>query len=182
MTHRTDDIVFRTVHGSHLYGLAHAGSDMDSYVVKATDTRMRQRTDGVTDVVSVGWKQLLLRAAGGSHQSVEAVFSPVKEWPNPDHELRPIIEGLRVTGADAFAKYERTIKKFAFGTFKQRRHAARLTVNLIQLRRDGTCNPRLTERQLLNVNEAAEMEGAELVQFLLPGIRLDEDGSRSPLV
>jgi len=28
-----DSYVFRTVHGSHLYGLAHAGSDNDTFAV-----------------------------------------------------------------------------------------------------------------------------------------------------
>lgn len=158
------------MHGSHLYGLAHEGSDMDIFTV--TDARTAGAThrviDGV-DTCEMGVDAFLERALSGSHQSVEAMFSPVKEWaPGMDHVWGPMVEGHRITGADVFKKYERTIKKFCFGDFKRRRHACRLSLNLAGLRRDGRFSPVMTQVEALLATKFAEaFEGETLLNHLL---------------
>ena len=98
--------VFRTVHGSHLYGLAHEGSDMDTFIVTFEDRgRARQTMTGLDDTVRVGWRTFLERAMSGSHQSCEALFSRQKVWTPAGLHLLPIIEGVRVSGGDVFEKY-----------------------------------------------------------------------------
>lgn len=157
------EVIFSTLHGSHLYGLAHEGSDLDTYTVTdSTRVRVRQSVTGADDSVRVGFNAFLIRALGGSHQSVEALFSPVKEW-NPafDH-LRPMIDNMVVCGSEVFAKYERIIHKFCFGDFKRRRHAVRLSQNLQGLRRDGRFNPRMTEEEKRIANSLANLEGDAL--------------------
>ena len=141
----TGDLIFRTQHGSHLYGFEHAGSDYDLYeVYEGKSHTLRQSTDGTLDVVTGTLEAFLLRAASGSHQSVEAIFSESKEWaPGMEEKWGPLIENFRVTDPEAFAKYERTIKKFAFGDYKRRRHACRLAINLGELRETGRITPRL---------------------------------------
>jgi hypothetical protein len=135
------EVIFRTVHGSRLYGFAHAGSDSDTYVVTTSKRdRPRQHVNGDTDTVTVGWDTFLRYAMAGSHQSVEALFSPLKAWES-HHELAPLIDGLRVAGGEVSAKYERTIRAFCFGDFKRRRHAVRLASNLGDLRECGRFNP-----------------------------------------
>lgn len=159
--------VFRTIHGSHLYGLAHDGSDRDLFIVTFEDRgHARQTVSGEDDVVRVGWRTFLERAAGGSHQSCEALFSPYKRWTPEGLALRPMIEGFRVGGGDVTHKYERTIRKFAYGDFKKRRHAARLWINLTDLRRTGRFWPVLQPHAIRWVNRVADLTGDELLDTL----------------
>lgn len=159
--------VFRTVHGSHLYGLAHEGSDRDTFIVTFEDRgRARQTMVGDDDTVRVGWRTFLERATSGSHQSAEALFSTRKEWTPAGAALLPLIEGVRVTGGEVALKYERTIRKFAYGDFKKRRHAARLWVNLIGLRNEGWFNPTLDPGSIELVNWLAGLTGDELLAKL----------------
>lgn len=161
-------IVFSTEHGSHLYGMAHAGSDRDMFIVTFEDHgKARQNMSGLDDTVRVGWRTFLERAASGSHQSCEALFSKRKQWTPEGLALLPLIEDTRVTGADVFEKYERTIKKFSHGTYKQRRHAARLAINLRGLRSHGRFEPELTEEEKRWVGLMAWYSGSTLVRFLL---------------
>jgi hypothetical protein len=103
----------------------------------------------------------------GSHQSVEALFSTRKVWTPAGRGLLPLIEGVRVTGGEVAHKYERTIKKFAHGPYKKRRHAARLALNLRGLREHGRFNPELTEEEKQYTRLMAEYSGPMLIRFLL---------------
>lgn len=160
--------VFRTIHGSHLYGLAHEGSDRDLFIVTFEDHgKARQRVSGEDDVVRVGWRTFLERAAGGSHQSCEALFSPYKQWTPEGLALLPMITRFRVGGADVTHKYERTIRKFAYGEFKKRRHAVRLWINLQDIRERGRFYPVMTESEAFFVTRTAEqLTGDELLDTL----------------
>lgn len=150
-------LIFETIHGSHLYGLAHGGSDSDIYRVYEGDGRdLRQTVVGDVDTVRGDLEAFLLRARSGSHQSLEALFSPVKQYGEGMAEKwGPFLDNLYVSGGDVFAKYERTIKKFCYSDFKRRRHAVRLSLNLRTMRRDGRFNPRLTEDEIRHVNNIA---------------------------
>lgn len=161
--------IFRTIHGSHLYGLAHEGSDLDTFIV--TDSaylHAHQTVVNGTDVVRVGFNTFFSRALGGSHQSVEALFSPYKMW-NPDFShLIPFIESAVVCGGPVYEKYERTIHKFSFGDFKRRRHAVRLSQNLAGLRELGRFNPVMTEGEIAAANTLAQgLEGEPLWKTLM---------------
>lgn len=162
--------IFTTAHGSRLYGFWHAGSDYDSYTV--TDQRgtgLRQSVNGDSDRVVVGIDRFLGLAAGGSHQSCEALFSPVKQWSSGYGAVawRRLIESHVVYGAEVFAKYERTIRKFCYGDFKRRRHAVRLASNLADLRKWGRFNPQATLDQALDWSQLAqESEGDKLAEIL----------------
>lgn len=142
-----DQIVFSTIHGSRLYGLDHEGSDTDMfYVVDDGRNEVKHYQDG-NDLVVASLSKFLEYAAGGSHQSVEALFSPVKVWGGAASNWQPFLESMRVTGGDVFAKYQRTIRKFCYGDEKRRRHAIRLAGNLAELRWEGRCEPRLSDMQ-----------------------------------
>lgn len=158
------ELIFSTVHGSHLYGLAHEKSDRDVYYVydgKGTSNKLRQTMKGDDDSVRGTLDAFLNRAIAGSHQSVEALFSNKKIWYNDMY--RPYLDNLVITGGAVFAKYERTIKKFCYGDFKRRRHACRLRLNLQDLREYGRFNPELTETQKIMCNGFAKVyEGDEL--------------------
>lgn len=132
------EVIFKTVHGSRLYGFEHAGSDYDTFTVTDSHARRVKQTidDEGNDRVEVGIYHFLDLAMSGSHQSVEALFSPVKEWADTDaaRRWRPLVENARVGGGAVFEKYERTIRRFCYGDFKRRRHAVRLRLNLNELR------------------------------------------------
>lgn len=155
-------LIFTTVHGSHLYGLAHEGSDRDIYYVYAgKGTKLRQSMSGDDDSVRGTLDAFYQRALSGSHQSVEALFSKEKVWYNSMY--RPMLENLKITGSEVFDKYMRTIKKFSYGNFKRRRHACRLRLNLQELRDYGRFDPRLTDTQIKLCNAYANLlEGDDL--------------------
>lgn len=157
------DIAFETVHGSHLYGLAHEGSDNDTFVVLSSQhAPMRQHVEGASDITTCGWGTFLEYALGGSHQSLEALYSTRKKW--HDETLRPLLDAARANGGGVFHKYERTIKKFCFLDEKRRRHAVRLGLNLQDMRRRGWFDPTLTPAQVTYVRGlASRFEGDELL-------------------
>jgi hypothetical protein len=161
-------VIFSTVHGSHLYGLATPDSDMDTFTVTDSERpRANQTIDGQDDRTMVGFNTFLIRALGGSHQSVEALFSPYKAWNPAFNHFRPFIENAVVCGSAVYEKYERTIHKFCYGDYKRRRHAVRLSQNLDGLRRDGRFNPVMTEGDKGTAEYLAEhMEGDDLWRVL----------------
>lgn len=161
--------IFTTVAGSRLYGFDRTGSDYDTFTVTdSTKLKAKQTVDGPFDLVKVGLNGFLIKALGGSHQSVEALMSPLKEWNEDFLYLKPFIDNMVVCGAPVYQKYERTIKKFCFGDFKRRRHAARLSLNLADLRESGRFNPILSENDKRFCNTVAErMEGVVLWTSLM---------------
>ncbi|MCS4277376.1 hypothetical protein M2390_002582 [Mycetocola sp. BIGb0189] len=163
------EVVFSTVHGSRLYGFAHEGSDHDVFVVTDSHSRRVKHTitpDGI-DTTEIGIWRFLQLALSGSHQSVEAVFSPVKVWGPAGDRYRSLIAGIQVGGPEVFDKYERTIRKFCYGDYKKRRHAARLYVNLIQLRRRSSITPAL-DPELISFCDivASTLSGDDLAREL----------------
>lgn len=140
----TPDTILETIHGSRLYGLARADSDEDTFKVVSGSSRTRVRQEGIHDDIVMDLDEFLRRVFHGSHQACEALWSP---YATVDPKYQPMFAGLRVTGADAFARYRRTIKSFSYGTLKQRRHAVRLGYNLADLRKYGRFNPVLTPGQ-----------------------------------
>lgn len=166
------EVIFTTIHGSGLYGLATEHSDIDIFTVTTSrnrKARQKLRVDAEgrnIDKVEVGLSTFLRRANSGSHQSVEALFSGRKVWMRPEH--RDFIESSFVCGEEVFAKYERTIKKFCYGDFKRRRHACRLSLNLYSLRERGRFDPEMTQAEIALANGFAKgFEGDDLVAKLL---------------
>lgn len=165
----SNPVIFETIHGSYLYGLANTDSDMDFYRVYEGDgVNLRQSMSGAVDTVRGDLRAFITRAESGSHQSLEALFSPFKLWGDGmEQKWGSYLANLRITGSDVFAKYERTIKKFCYGDFKRRRHAIRLRYNLDDLREFGRFNPRLTTEQINWADKYASLEGDELKEMLL---------------
>ena len=166
----TEKLIFRTLHGSHLYGFNHADSDEDWYeVYEGKSRKLHQETDGKLDIVRGTIEGFMIRAASGSHQSAEALFSREKAWaPGMEEKWGPLLDNFRIAG-EAYAKYERTIKKFCYGDFKKRQHACRLAMNLWEMRVSwsGRFNPRIhTTERILCAGYAHAFEGAELWEQL----------------
>lgn len=155
--------ILRTIHGSHLYGLNRIGSDLDVFRVVAHRNKALVRCDGPFDYREFSLHKFLEYIYNGSHQSLEALFSPYAVI-HPHYE--PMFRSMRATGPTVFSAYRRTIKAFAHGDEKKRRHAVRLGFNLADLREYGRFNPKLTDGQIAMVKSLAlQLEGEELFDF-----------------
>lgn len=149
-------VLFKTVHGSHLYGLNHADSDNDYFTVvdkvKTAKARYAKQSivDGVDSTV-VDFGTWIDGCRKGVPQYLEAMFSTKALH----DEIGPFRAGFRV-GTEVFDTYYRTIKSFALSEgYKTKRHALRLALNLDEMGRTGRFNPTLTEEQKCRVNEYA---------------------------
>lgn len=160
-----EKVILATIHGSHLYGLNHSDSDLDLFRVIDSSRHPKHKITGGLDLVTLDIDSFLTNVFNGSHQSCEALFSPVK-YVHP--EYKPMFEGIRVTGEDAFARYRRTIRAFSYGNDKRRRHAVRLGYNLAELRRSGRFNPVLTDDQITMCNVVSSLYwGASLTDIAI---------------
>ena len=139
-------VLFKTVHGSHLYGLAHENSDEDYYTViskvKQKKARYTKQSihDGVDSVV-VDFGTWVEACRKGVPQALEAMFS---EMAIVD-EITAFRTGFRV-GTEVYDTYMRTIKAFCMeeDDAKKKRHGIRLALNFRDLREYGRFNPTLS--------------------------------------
>lgn len=162
------DIIFSTIHGSRLYGLDRPGSDIDTFTVLDNESKLDHNLESPFDCTAVGIKRFLELCQSGSHQSLEALFSPVKIWhPQEWRKWKPYLDSLHIGGSEVFEKYERTIKKFCYGDLKQRRHAVRLAFNLKEMRETGRFNPRLSESQVFEIKYLSFVAKDEELLYIL---------------
>jgi hypothetical protein len=149
------ETLFKTVHGSRLYGLNHAGSDEDFYTVvtkKTYATRYgqqpkaryaKQKIDGNEDSMVVDFGTWVEMCRSGVPQALEAMFSNMQVG---DDRIADFRRSFRV-GTEVYERYFRTMKSFALAddpTIKKRRHALRLALNLNEMARTGRFNPTLS--------------------------------------
>lgn len=142
--------LFKTVHGSRLYGLAHAGSDEDFYTVvtkqpytgrgQGKARYAKQTIVGEEDMMLLDFGTWLEQCRSGVPQALEAMFSQQAS----EDSIAPFRAGYRA-GTEVYARYFRTIKSFALQEeFKKKRHALRLALNLNEMARTGRFNPTLS--------------------------------------
>lgn len=136
------EVLFKTQHGSHLYGLNHADSDEDWYTVVAPVKRKRYKyskqsiVNGV-DSMTVDLPTWLRLCDKGVPQALEAMFAP-----NPAVDKLTALRYSYRAGGEVRKTYARTIANFIEeGSFKRRRHALRLALNLRDLLGSGRFNP-----------------------------------------
>lgn len=166
-------VVLQTIHGSHLYGLAHEQSDVDTYQV-TTDVDSRfahQNKEGDNDTLTISLGRFTEQVAQGVPQALEALWSPhatiAPEW-------APFIRALNPSITETTMRYRHTIRNFAFNNggrtgaartrvdaVKLKRHALRLTLNLKDLNTTGRFNPHLTSTQTEWVKTMADSQRFE---------------------
>lgn len=158
-------ILLRTVHDSHLYGLAHAASDRDIYEVFATTRTARKRNIKQTivngiDKTSVDMSTFMHMVDECVPQALEALWSPVADI-DKIHEFRT---QYRVNRAKMKEVYVRTALKFAeHDDVKHKRHALRLILNLGATLEFGKFNPQLDATDLIILNASGSTEIFERV-------------------
>lgn len=154
------------MHGSRLYGLDHANSDEDYYVVTEygpAKQKVTQEADGTTaDFFVIGLDSFLQKVEKGTHQAIEALHSDIAKY-KPEWET--YFRNMRTYSPLIEETYDRTIRHLAAGdTFKKRRHAIRLMFNLIDLRRYGTFNPYMFLGQRIIANRWADESNEKLME------------------
>lgn len=162
-------ILFRTRHGSHLYGLAHAGSDEDWYTIIANPGSKRKKYakqtihDGLDSTV-LSLSTFMTQCYNGVPQALEALFS---EEPEIDL-LTDFRQSYRINTSTTVATYKRTIRSFIMegATYKKKRHAVRLSMNLTTMLKTGRFNPRMTEYEISMASMAAHFEDELLLKTL----------------
>lgn len=150
-------LLLRTVHGSRLYGLAHENSDYDTFEVYGWDKgRGRQRVIGKDDVTKTTYDRFMRYCEKGVPQYLEAMFSRMPGVDNfPFDRL-----GYGIHQVNTRDTYFRTIKSFwttgmETDSFKLKRHAMRLILNLRSMQDTGRFNPTLNDQEVAWVNEMA---------------------------
>lgn len=164
----TRSILFKTIHGSRLYGLHRPDSDYDYFTVVAKAPYRRKRyakqsiIDGEDSVV-VDLGTFIVGCQKGVPQYLEALFSPVPEV----DKLGAMRYAYRTGSNQVWETYLRTIKALALDdTFKSKRHALRLASNLFHLREYGRFNPVLNETQVVVYSGFAQRDSGEDVYEL----------------
>lgn len=143
--------MYRTIHGSRLYGLEHEGSDWDWYIVFGGKVKPKHEKYGNQDVFALGFDSWVEHLDKGVPQAFEALYSPVADvygW-----NAKMLQSYYRPNIAAVTRTYQRTIKSFSMGDLKQRRHAKRLEINLRTMYEKGRFNPRLSASEMLIVME-----------------------------
>lgn len=167
-------VLFKTVHGSRLYGLNHADSDEDFYTVvdKVKTARAKwakQTIVGEEDTMMLDFGTWLGQCVNGVPQALEAMFSNMALV----DELGHFREGFRVnTGAQE--RYLRTITSFCMTQDpKRKRHGLRLALNMYDFRGPtGRFNPTMTPNEVDWATENAKKD-CDAVYAIAMSIALD---------
>jgi len=162
-------MLFKTIHGSRLYGLAHKDSDYDFYTVVDRVPKRRAKyathkiVDGVDSVV-VDFGTWVNMCQSGVPQALEAMFSRQATFDDISEFRESFVAGETVRD-----KYYRTIDNFIREPdFKKNRHALRMALNLRDALRYGRFNPTLSKRAAVWVTYHAKyMPFDELREFTL---------------
>lgn len=154
-----DEVLFKTLHGSRLYGLATPDSDWDYYTVlsKQKNARARyakQKIVGDTDSMVVDYGTWLGMCVNGVPQALEAMFSDMAIV----DKIGDFRSGFRIsTGASE--RYLRTITSFCYTQdSKRKRHGLRLALNMYDFLRVGRFNPTLNPNEVDFVTEHAKKD------------------------
>jgi predicted nucleotidyltransferase len=157
------EILFKTTHGSRLYGLAHDDSDWDYFTVvsKVKNRKARyakQTIIGDEDTNLVDFGTFIDGCVKGVPQYLEAMFAG-DEFVQTDN-IADLRAGFR-TGPTVYDRYLRTIKSFAMSEkdpYKRKRHALRLALNFKQMREFNRFNPTLSKSQVEYISELVRLD------------------------
>lgn len=155
--------------GSMLYGLNHAGSDEDYYRVVPDEhywqalgrwpsgdpkIKARQSIVGDRDEMLVSEKTFHIFCYEGAPQALESMFARNALIDHIEEFRHSYYAGLNLD--HMCGRYMRTIKRFAYGDYKKRRHSLRMSLNLREaMESEGRFNPTLTTDQVAYVSEVA---------------------------
>jgi predicted nucleotidyltransferase len=149
------EVLFKTIHGSRLYGLSHENSDYDYYVVVDKMDRLKSQHEIVDDVdtTTVDLGMWIDQCQRGTPQALEAMFSE-----KPDVDNVPDLRRDFKAGSHSFFTFLRVIKSLqGWDDFKHKRHMIRLAYEAQDLARYGRFNPTMTPLRIETANELAKL-------------------------
>lgn len=165
-------LLLKTVHGSHLYGMDHAGSDHDfwevySNKIPSPSKYSKQTIRDNVDLVQTNLSTFMNQANKGVPQALECMFSDKAEV----DEITDLRRHYRVDTGKFFVCYQKTIKAARKdGGTKKLRHAVRLSMNLqqglIYGRFQPTLNSRTVERLFNSTDEELERWADQILENL----------------
>lgn len=170
----TGEVLFHTVHGSHLYGTSHAGSDRDYFTVYSNvegRSKARNAKQGfavnelgeTTDTMKTDLSTFMLYCQQGVPQYLEALYSRV---PTVDALGQPFRLSFTPTLGEAMNKYRRTINAFyEQDDYKHRRHAWRLWFNMNAIGAGVVFNPELSQMQLEYIDHMIDRHPLEHKEY-----------------
>lgn len=156
------NVLLRTVHGSHLYGLAHEGSDKDIYEVFETTRTARKRNikqtiEDTIDKTRVDLSTFMVMVDNCVPQALEALWSPVADI----DKINEFRYSYQVNRSQMYDRYIKTAINFAsHSDDKRRRHGLRLLLNLGHTLEFGRFNPQLSHMDKFILNSALGETGA----------------------
>lgn len=178
--------VLRTIHGSHLYGLANEHSDNDNYEVflGGYGTMKRYAEQHVDehgeDLIVIHLDRFIQNVNRGAPQALEALFS-TEAYIDPRYA--PLLQALRPSRYATYDRYRRTALNFGlshggrsaarasrdsdYDRFKLARHALRLTLNLNDFMLHGFFNPTLSADEAEYITTLATAHEAPAFEYLL---------------
>lgn len=134
-------LLYRTISGSRLYRTNKESSDYDYIEVYSEKIRTRQKVTGEIDTTKISLSNFVLLAQGGSHQMLEAMFSPKTEI-DMFYNMR---RNFYPDTAKTVNLYRRTIYKFGDHKMRKRdkamQSALRMTYNLEEFLEKGRFSP-----------------------------------------
>lgn len=160
--------LFETLGGSHLYGLANANSDIDTFrsytgTMGHSNRKGKQRISGEDDSLEMPLGAWMTQANKGTPQALEHLWSPIAK-PSPLDAMRFNFRPNTALAADSY--HNAILSIFRIGSnaedakkYKMYRHALRLTWNLNELLTNGMFNPRMPDSAAALATEMA-MENA----------------------
>lgn len=148
-------ILLKTLHGSHLYGMNAAASDVDYYIVYEFPWKLYrpkkqidQKIEEEVDATSASLDRFTDICLKGVPQSLETLFSHSSKWLSYDdswyHKSEKIKTEVLSNIPGILETYRRTAWNFfEKDDFKKNRHALRLCLNAKDLKKKGSFDPTL---------------------------------------
>jgi hypothetical protein len=149
------EVLFKTIHGSRLYGLSHADSDYDWYTV--VDKRpyrhpVQTIVDGQDSHV-FELSEWIDHCQRGTPQALEAMFSTKAEI-----DKLPDLRRDFKAGGHSFFTFLKVIRSLqGWDDFKHKRHMIRLAYEAQDLARYGRFDPTMTPLRIETANELAKL-------------------------
>lgn len=157
------NILFKTIHGSRLYGLHHENSDYDWYTVidKVKSNRKKYAKHSIVgdqDSMLVDFGTWINLCQAGVPQALEAMFSRKATI----DKIEPFRQNFRV-GYPVIPTILRTMKGIGEDDYKHKRHMFRLAYYIYDLRKYQYFNPTLSKSRVEKINRWAK-EPLEVVK------------------
>lgn len=178
-----DTELFKTIHGSRLYGLAKPGSDEDYYVIVPTRRLAKkinasQSIVGVNDTTTVDFASFVELCHKGVPQALEAMFSR-KSKSDFFEDYR---QNYFASDPEVIHTYMKTLKSFSLSDKnreKSQRQALRLALNLEELLYTGRFNPTLSKGTAFKVTRLSQKPETQFFKELkkISPIEVDWDWS-----